>query len=365
MSPKIVSLASINIDEVYHVPHIVKPGETLSSTRRQLNAGGKGANASVAAARAGGNVHVVGKIGTDGVWVRDLIHQSGANVDQVTALTDTATGRAIIQVDAAGENSIVLSPGANYKVTKADAQRAFASCSSGDWLLLTSETTGVADAIVQAHRCGMQILWNPAPMPADMVKSKQPLDLVDVLVVNETELLQLAQQFDSIDLADGEPGRYTAVARQLMEQLGSRAIVVTLGGEGSVGLVRRPSSNHHEIAVASTPSSGSGSASDSVQANKEISVIRKKCAPIRRDQIKDTTAAGDTWVGYFAAELARLQSDSPESVGSLATITPAMVDRAMEFATYAGGISVTRLGAVPSIPKRTEVEDFLKTKQLP
>ncbi|KAJ1812850.1 hypothetical protein LPJ56_003693, partial [Coemansia sp. RSA 2599] len=180
MFPKIFSFASINIDEVYSVPHIVRPGETLSSTKRQQNAGGKGANASVAAARGGGNVFVVGKVGQDGRWVRDLIGSSGANIDHVAVIPDESTGRAVIQVDAQGENSIVLFPGANHRMTELDARRAFAQSSPGDWLLLTNETTAVAEAIRVAQSRGMRVLWNPAPMADDMVSQGQPVDLVDV-----------------------------------------------------------------------------------------------------------------------------------------------------------------------------------------
>ncbi|KAJ2347186.1 hypothetical protein GGF43_004812, partial [Coemansia sp. RSA 2618] len=308
MQQKIYSLASINIDEVYHVPHIVKPGETLTSTQRQENAGGKGANASVAAARAGGRVHIVGKIGHDGLWVRDQLSSSGANTDQVAVLDDTATGRAIIQVDAHGENSIVLFPGANYKINRDDVRKAFAQCGTGDWLLLTNETTGVADAITQAHACGMQILWNPAPMTADLVSSKQPVNLVDILVLNETELFGLARQLDDMDLSEGENG-YISIARQVIDKLGSQAVIVTLGSKGSVGLVRRTKSNTHEIPV----SSDSGSSSQSVASeakgsdDSDIVLVQMRCAPVKKELIKDTTAAGDTWVGYFAAELVRLQ----------------------------------------------------------
>ncbi|KAJ2615152.1 hypothetical protein H4S08_001385 [Coemansia sp. RSA 1365] len=277
MQPKISSIASINIDEVYQVPHIVKPGETISSTGRQQNAGGKGANASVAAARAGAKVHVVGKIGHDGLWIRDLIADTGANVDQIIELDNMATGRAIIQVDSSGENSIVLFPGANHSFDAKDAHKAFAQCNEGDWLLLTNETTGSV---------------------------------------------------------------------------------------GSIGLVRRLCNNTHEIPISSNVTSQKG-APDLADNLDSIVEIRMECAPVKKDQIKDTTAAGDTWVGYFAAELAQLQSESPESIETLATITPTMVEHAMRFATYASGISVSRFGAIPSIPLRAEVDAFIKTNILP
>ncbi|KAJ2713547.1 putative ribokinase [Coemansia spiralis] len=349
MQHKIVILASINIDEVYRVPHVVRPGETISSTRLQRNAGGKGANASVAAARAGARVCVVGKIGADGHWVRNVIAGAGADVDLVAVLDDTATGRAVIQVDAAGENAIFLFPGANHKVELADVQPALADCAAGDWLLLTNETTAVAEVISYAHRCGVQVLWNPAPMPADLVSSGMPVELVDVLVLNEAELRALACQLDGLQSAEGN---HADMARHIMARFGTRVVIVTLGRAGSIGLVRRSSDNPHELTEGRTAASA------------DIAVVHMDCAPVAAEQVKDTTAAGDTWVGYFAAELVRLQSSSAESVGALAALTPAMVERAMQVATYASGITVTREGAIASIPGRAEVDAFLRSQVL-
>ncbi|KAJ2504580.1 putative ribokinase [Coemansia sp. RSA 2052] len=362
MQPKVVSFASINVDEVYSVPRIVRPGETLSSTRRQQNAGGKGANASVAAARAGAPVHVVGKVGSDGLWVRDVIEQAGANVSLVKVLDDTATGRAIIQVDVTGENAIFLFPGANHKLTETDAHRAFALFNKGDWLLLTNETTAVAEAIAQAHPIGIQVLWNPSPMHDDVLLTRSVVGLVDVLVVNEYELLKFAQQINSGECSDD----YEVLARQVMKELGCRVVVATLGSSGCIGLVRRPTSNAHTIPIAGSStdiSIISGSGGDDTDDGDDIKVISMSCSPIRMEQVIDTTAAGDVWVGYFVAELARAQGESPESIGACAALTPAMVSRAMTVATYASGIAVTRMGAVPSIPMREEVEAFVRAKQ--
>ncbi|KAJ2022497.1 putative ribokinase [Coemansia sp. S610] len=362
MQPRVISFASINVDEVYSIPHIVRPGETLTSTRRQQNAGGKGANASVAAARAGAPVHVVGKIGSDGLWVRDIIENAGANVSLVQALDDTATGRAIIQVDVSGENAIFLFPGANHKLTETDAHRAFAQFARGDWLLLTNETTAVAEAIVQAHQIGIQVLWNPAPMHDDPLLTNRVVGLVDVLVINESELLRLTQQISDDDCQDS----FEEMARLVMKELGCRVVVATLGSSGCIGLVRRPTSNAHTIPIAGSStdiSVISGSGGDDTDDIDDIRVISMCCSPIRMDQVIDTTAAGDTWVGFFVAELARAQGESPESIGAHAALTPAMVGRAMTVATYASGITVTRMGAVPSIPMREEVEAFIRTKK--
>ncbi|KAJ2007922.1 putative ribokinase [Coemansia thaxteri] len=367
MRPKVIGFSSINIDEVYHLPHIVRPGETLSSTGRQQNAGGKGTNASVAAARAGAQVYVVGKIGGDGLWVRDVIARAGANVELVSVMDDTATGRAIIQVDASGENAIFLFPGANHKLTERDAHRAFAQFARGDWLLLTNETTAVGEAIAQAHRLGIQVLWNPAPMQNSLLHSHDMTGLVDVLVVNETELVGLAKQFQGAGVVDS-CNEYEALARLIMRELRCRVVVATLGRDGCIGLVRRPTTNSHLIPVGGSSASisiASGSSNDDSDdtCSDDIKVIRMECSPIRIEQVKDTTAAGDVWVGYFVAELARAQGESPESIGAHAALTPAMVRRAMTNATFASGISVTRIGAVPSIPMREEVEAFIRSKR--
>ncbi|KAJ2800605.1 hypothetical protein H4R21_003109 [Coemansia helicoidea] len=349
MKHTVVSLASINIDEVYRVPHVVRPGETVSSVGLQRSAGGKGANASVAAARAGARVRVAGRIGSDGRWVRDVIASAGADVSQVAVLDDAATGRAVIQVDPSGENAIFLFPGANHRVALSDVKAALAECSAGDWLMLTNETTAVAEAISHAHSCGVQVLWNPAPMPADLVSSGMPVELVDVLVLNESELHALACQFGGVDAAKGSN---VDTARQIMRRLDARVLIVTLGRAGSIGLVRRATANPHELTEAHTASSA------------DIVLVSVECAPVAAEQVRDTTAAGDTWVGYFVAELARLQSSSPESVGALAALTPAVVKQAMRVASYASAIAVTREGAIPSIPERAEVDGFLQSQTL-
>ncbi|KAJ1667832.1 putative ribokinase [Coemansia sp. RSA 1813] len=367
MDLRVFTFASINIDEVYSVPHIVRPGETISSTERQQNAGGKGANASVAAARAGAQVHIAGLIGKDGLWVRDLLSQTGANVEQVRVLDGVSTGRAIIQVDRSGENAIFLFPGTNHKLAKADAHRAFARCTKGDWLLLTNETTAVAEAIAHAHSLGMQVLWNPAPMNSRMMDAKELVDMVDVLVLNETELLELAKQIEGVDYESDSSQDHVGLARQIIVEVQIRAIIVTLGSKGSIGLVRRSRVNSHSILVSSEPASAASSSSASISSSgkgDDVVEIQLPCAPVPKEKIMDTTGAGDTWVGYFVAELARTQNESPESIGSLATLTPAMVRQAMRFATYASGLAVTEMGAIPAIPERSRVEAFLKTQNI-
>ncbi|KAJ2376735.1 putative ribokinase [Coemansia sp. RSA 2607] len=353
MHPTIYSIASINIDEVYSVPHIARAGETLSSTERQQNAGGKGANASIAAARSGAAVHVVGKVGDDGRWLCDLLQSCGAHTEHITVDSSSMTGRAIIQVDAQGENAIVLFPGANQRITGEEVQRALGGARAGDWLMLTNETSAVAEAMEIGRARGMRVLWNPAPMQENAGKLAR---MADVLVVNQTELQGLASHL-GLEHADD-----TEMAERVMQELKLHVLAVTLGASGCLGLVRRPQENAHEIHTAD--SDVKQQADRRGEHNESVAVICMECAPVGKEHVRDTTGAGDTWVGYFAAELARAQADSPESIGALAELTPMMVEHAMRLATYAAGLAVTRMGAVPSIPERRHVEKFMREKHL-
>ncbi|KAJ1719685.1 Cell death protease [Coemansia erecta] len=353
MHPEIYSVASINIDEVYSVPHIARAGETLSSTERQQNAGGKGANASIAAARSGATVHVVGKVGEDGRWLCDLLQSTGAHTEHIAVDASQMTGRAIIQVDAQGENSIVLFPGANQRISGEEVGKALGAARAGDWLMLTNETSAVAEAMEVGRRRGLRVLWNPAPMQEN---AGELAKLADVLVVNQTELQGLAGYL-GIESADD-----ATMAGHVMQELTLHVLAVTLGSAGCLGLVRRPTTNAHEICT--EDAGNTRQAGGDAKHKDDVAVIHMECAPVGKEHVRDTTGAGDTWVGYFAAELARAQGDSPESIGALAELTPMMVEHAMRLATYAAGLAVTRMGAVPSIPERRHVDRFLRQKQL-
>ncbi|MEM1098488.1 MAG: ribokinase [Planctomycetota bacterium] len=280
-----VNLGSLNADWVYRVPTIVTPGETLGSAALARHAGGKGLNQSVALARAGAMVSHIGAVGSDGTWLREALAESVVDASGVAVLEDTPTGHAIIQVDDAGENAIVLFGGAN-QATSFEVEAAFPRPSRGDWMLTQNETNGVAEAITAAKRRGVAVALNPAPMSPAVASF--PLDLVDLLVVNETESRALGD-----------------AARRTLDHGG--AVVTTLGAEGAVyrcdGL---------EIALPAA----------------------------RVDRVVDTTAAGDTFVGYLLASLVR--GDEPEA--------------AMRRAGQAAALCVTRAGAMPSIPWAAEVD---------
>lgn len=160
---KILNYGSLNIDRVYRVPHIVRPGETIASQSFRLYAGGKGANQSVALARAGGMAYHAGKVGRDGQWLVKKIAGTGVNTRFIQTTKDS-TGQAVIQVDKNGENAIFLYPGTNREITRAEIDDVLCHFSAGDMLLLQNEINEVAYLIHAAHEHKLRICLNPAPM---------------------------------------------------------------------------------------------------------------------------------------------------------------------------------------------------------
>ena len=291
---QILNFGSLNIDHVYRVEHFVRPGETLSSTDYRVFMGGKGSNQSLALALAGAPVVHAGKLGSDGGWLKERL--AGYGVD--TALVEVGTGasgHAIIQVSASGENAIILHGGANREITAADAARVLASFGPGDWLLLQNEISAIPEIMRQAHNRGLTIAFNPAPMHTDVLA--YPLELVRLFVVNEIEAAELS--------GEREPDRILGAMRQ---RYPGAATVLTLGSDGAA--YAGPAGTFR------------------VPAPKVTAV--------------DTTAAGDTSIGYFLAEL--LRGADPR--------------RALEVACRAAALCVTRPGAADSIPRRAEVEAF-------
>mgnify|MGYP005842111303 CR=1 FL=1 len=286
----IVNLGSINIDLVYRVPHIVAPGETLGAVSRQVFAGGKGANQTVALARAGAKVYHAGRIGEDGRWILAKLADAGADTSLVE-FDDGPTGHAVIQVSDDGENSIIIDGGANRRLDAAQIERTLSRFGPGDTLVLQNEVSGVAEAITRASARGMRVCLTPAPM--DEAATRLPLEQVAVLLVNRSEGRALA----GLDDAERAVG-------QLQRRTGG-LVVMTLGGDGAVA----------------------SDGSDTVR------------VPAYGVNPVDTTAAGDTFAGYFLASLS----------------TGAAPAAAMTLAARAAAICVTRPGAMDSIPTREEV----------
>jgi ribokinase len=292
---KILNFGSLNIDHVYQVDHIARPGETISSTSYRVFAGGKGANQSAALALAGAQVFHAGQVGPEGAWLVEKL--AGLGVDmRYTLASHEPTGHAIIQVDSSGQNSIVLYPGANSRISRQAIDAVLRHFEKGDILLLQNEINEIPYIIEQADENAMDICLNPAPFGPEVLG--YPLDRVELLVVNETEAMGLLQT-DSID--------------HLLPCLAAKwpqcRMVLTLGERGA--LYRAPD---------------------------EDLEIPAPCV-----QAVDTTAAGDTFIGYFLAGLA---GGHPPR-------------QALERAARAAALCVTRPGAMDSIPSQEEVDRFM------
>ena len=296
---KILNFGSLGIDYVFSVEHFVRPGETLLAKERQIYCGGKGLNQSIALAKAGAMVFQAGAIGSDGGFLLDTLKSCGVNVDLVRCLEDVGTQNALIQVNGEGQNCILLYGGANQALTQEMVDGAFAGFEKGDYLVLQNEVN-LADQMIRAgHQKGMRVILNPSPLNEAI--DRLPLELVDMFILNEVE---------------GEGLSHTADKERMIFALRERfpraAIVLTLGGDGSVYLEAGQSEPVYQRAY--------------------------------RVEAVDTTAAGDTFTGYLVAGLAR-------------GLAPAA---AMERASAAAAISVTRKGAAPSIPNEEEVSAFLQ-----
>ena len=286
---KILNIGSLNLDYVYAVPRFVMAGETMLSSHRDVFAGGKGLNQTVAAARAGAKVYHGGAVGADGDMLLDLLKGAGADVSAV-ARVDVPTGHAIIQVSPQGENAILILGGANRSVSADAVEGALAKVDAGDILLLQNEINGLDPIIRRAAEKGLRILFNPAPMEAAV--KELPLHLLDTLIVNEGEGKALAGDMDAL--------RAAYPRQKILLTRGSRGATLWTGSE----LLFQPA-----FPVAAL----------------------------------DTTAAGDCFLGYYAAALSEGQPYA----------------RALRLASAASALAVQRRGAAPSIPIRREVEAFL------
>lgn len=245
------NLGSINADLVFHVPHMPAPGETLMATGHQKGLGGKGANMSVAAHRAGSVVHHIGAVGSDGLWMKDRMREYGVTVEHVAELPGP-TGQAIIYIDGEGENEIVILGGANREITGGLIAEATAAAAPGDIAVTQNETSEQRSFAEAAKAAGLRVAYAAAPFEASAVSAV--LDLLDILVMNEVEAQQL-------EAALGLKPEALPVAH----------VVITLGSKGCRWI-----------------DTGAGTARD---------FPAPKVTPV------DTTGAGDTFTGYLLSGL--------------------------------------------------------------
>lgn len=289
---RILDFGSLNIDYVYTVDHIVAPGETLASTRRTVSPGGKGLNQAVALARAGAQVWQAGIVGPEGDLLLDVCRDAGVDT-RLVGRSDVATGHTVIQVDAQGQNCILLYGGANQQVDEGYVDQVLGHFSAGDYLVLQNEISCLAYLVDQASARGMKVILNPSPYNDAL--DAVDMDKVSMLMLNEVEGAQITG--GSTDPAD--------VLRRLGERYPQAEVILTLGSRGSVyqhGTYRCE------------------------QGIFEVDVV-------------DTTAAGDTFTGYF--------------VGARSVGRP--VPEALAVAAKASALAVSREGASPSIPTMEQV----------
>lgn len=297
---KVLCFGSLNIDYTYKVEHFVKKGETLSSDGLGVYGGGKGLNQSVALAKAGTEVYHAGAIGQDGMFLLDMLKDAGAHTEYVKVLDEVRTGNAIIQNDKSGDNCILLYGGANQAITREQVDEVMAHFEKGDYIVLQNEINELGYIMEKAHEKGLVIVLNPSPMNGKI--STLPLDTVNYFLLNEVEASQILGKETTGDET------WEVIAGQLLERFPHASIVLTMGSEGSVFK------------------------------NQEETVIQ----PIYKVQAVDTTAAGDTFTGYF--------------IGGI--LSGLSAKEAMDQAAKASAIAVTRRGAAPSIPVLSEVQAY-------
>jgi ribokinase len=294
---------SINMDIVASATRFPKPGETIAGDQVQFFPGGKGANQAVAAAKSGAATALIGRLGQDAFAadLKDFLAAQGVDLGQVRVTPDVATGVALITVSAA-ENTIVVIPGANGRVAAADVEHV--AIATGDVLVSQFEIPlpAITAFFLRGRQLGARTILNPAPVVAF---ERSLLDLVDILILNETELGALT----GVDVGENdEPSALIQLARSL-RRTEHQTICVTLGKRGVVALADRDVTQIAGHAVTAV----------------------------------DTTGAGDCFVGTTAARLA----------------AGASIRDALKYANLAASICVQRHGAGPSMPTQAEVMERL------
>ena len=295
---KVLSFGSLNFDHVYQMDHFVMPKETTSSLSYSRGFGGKGLNQSIALAKSGLDVYHAGRVGFDGQPFIDYLQEYGVKVDYLKKDEETATGHAIIQVSHS-ENCIILFGGANQLIDEAQIDEVLTHFEKGDLLLIQNEISSLTYLITKAHEKGLRIAFNTAPM--DEKVFSYPLDLIDIFVVNEVEGKGLAN-ISSDNVEDVIVG--------LQKTYPNKEIILTVGSLGSYYICGETVMHQEAYRV------------DAV----------------------DTTAAGDTFTGFYLASILRGEE----------------VNTALRIAAKASSITVTKEGAAKSIPTLEQVLESMK-----
>lgn len=290
---KVLNFGSLNLDYVYTVNHFVRAGETLASSERSVFCGGKGLNQSIALARAGAQTYHAGAIGPDGYFLVNMLKESNVNVE-FTKQIEFPTGHAIIQREPNGQNCILLYGGANQNIKSEDIDKVLSHFSSGDYIVLQNEINKVDEIIRKAKFRGMKVVLNPSPMDRNI--HLFPLDMVDIFILNEIEASDICSEPD-----------HNKLLGTLCKLFPKASIVLTLGEKGSI--------------------------------YKDPSLPVPILQGIYKVNVVDTTAAGDTFTGYFITSI----------------ISGKSAAEALDLASKASAIAVARPGAAPSIPTLNEV----------
>lgn len=296
---KILNLGSLNVDYVYKVDKFLLPGETKSSLSLNTYCGGKGLNQSIAAAKAGNEVFHAAILGNGGEMLKKALMDNGVNVDMIQD-SDETCGHAIIQVDEKGQNCILLYGGTNRTLTKEFIDDVLDKFGNNGLVLLQNETNLVGYIIEQAAKKGLQVALNAAPMNDAVLE--YPIDKLSWLIVNEVEGKQIAGCENDDDIID-----------ILREKYPSCKILLTLGSRGACCL-------------------------------SDGKLYTIGCHKV---DVVDTTAAGDTFTGYFLYGILNDYS----------------VADSLKMATTASAVCVGRNGASDSVPLKEEVDSIIKNNK--
>lgn len=294
-------IGSLNMDLVVNVDTMPKPGQTIIGSNFKEVPGGKGANQAVAMARLNGNVSMIGKVGEDGFGQTLINSLKNDKVDTTYIQTSKgATGVALITVDKNAQNSIVVSPGANFEVKEDDIDNNIEAIKNSDIVVLQLETplNTIKYALNKAKELNKYTILNPAPavkLDDEIIKN------VDLLTPNETEL-------EIISGVSIETEEDIQKAAQIMIEKGVKELIVTLGSKGSLYI------------------------------NKEKSMFKKAY----KVEAVDTTVAGDSYTGALAVALSQDKN----------------IEDAMDFASKVGALSVLKEGAQSSLPTLEDVKNF-------